>query len=110
MKRGGCSRNVAASRVTAASLAASCRAIAAGASCASANMRVLSTAITLLVWLSVMGSFGLQFGDKIVGIAAIERRSEFDDAAVIEEGAALDCQCRAAGGQVQQARLRCIQR
>jgi hypothetical protein len=54
--------------------------------------------------------FALQFGDEVVGVAAVEGSGVFDDAAVVEEGAALDEQPGAAFGQVHQAGLFGVER
>src|SRR5688572_2213918 len=124
MKRGGfCFRRATSASITSV-LAANWRATAAAASCASACIFVVWAAIIGSSWSSVCGkpekdpgsrrdrvespvraSFGLQFGDEVVGIAAIERAGVLHDPTVLEEGAAFDEQPRAAFGEIHQPRL-----
>ena len=56
------------------------------------------------------GLFAVQFGNEIVGIAAIERARGFHHPAIGQESAAFDQQAGAAGRHLQQTRGFFVQR
>src|SRR5471032_3049073 len=125
MKRGGCARSDCASAVTTLSLAANWRSTTSADSCASRYIRV-SLACMTGVFKAALGaviskgtfsranrqsiwSISLQFGDKVVDVAAIPGAGELDHAAVVQKTASLDAQARATRSNMQQTCLLRVQ-
>src|SRR5580765_6564276 len=119
MKRGGAALSLSTSAATMPSLAASWRAIASALSPASWNILVsfgFSMGVTSLSFGCDMVAgirfdgyakplLAVQFGDEIVGVAAIQRGGELDHVPVVEKRSALDRQRRAAGIAIEQFRI-----
>src|SRR5580765_5370218 len=119
MKRGGAAFSLSTSAPTMASLATSWRAIASALSPASWNILVsfgFSMGVTSLSFVCGMVAgiqfngyaeplLAVQFGDEVVGVAAIQRGGELDHAPVVEKRATLDRQCGAAGVAIEQFRI-----